>query len=117
VLTRSPGLATAHVLFYRPADFPEGWEKTDLWRSAALLPGVAVWCDEDGVEANRFGAGTSGQVVLYDSEGALLFRGGVTAARGCRDGNPGLEALLSCLARGVPDFTPRPVFGCPLQNP
>jgi hypothetical protein len=117
VMTRCLGLATAHVLFCRPAGFPEGWERTDLWHSAARIPGVRVLCDEDGLEAKRFGAETSGQVVLYSREGALLFNGGINVARGHLGGSPSLESLISCLTQAKPDRTPWPVFGCPLQNP
>ena len=35
VMTRARGHVAAYVLFYRPAGFPNGWEKTDLWRTAA----------------------------------------------------------------------------------
>jgi hypothetical protein len=53
VMARCPNLATARVLFCKPAEFPEGWERTDLWQSAALIPDVTPICDEDGMEAKR----------------------------------------------------------------
>ena len=52
------------------------------WRSAAAIPGVTVHVDHDGGEARRFGAETSGFVVLYDAHGELLFAGGITTGRG-----------------------------------
>ena len=116
VMTRCQGLATAHVLFYRPADFPEGWERTDLWHNAAKIPGVTTISDEDGLEAIRFGAETSGHVVLYSARGELLFSGGITVSRGHQGSNPCLESLISCLVQSNPDRTPWPVFGCPLQS-
>jgi hypothetical protein len=117
VMTCCPDLATAHVLFYRPADFPEGWQRTDLWQSAARIPGVTTVCDQEGLEALRFGAETSGHVVLYSATGELLFSGGITVSRGHQGSNPGLESLIFCLTQGKPDRTPWPVFGCPLLNP
>jgi hypothetical protein len=116
VMTHCQGMATAQVLFCRPPEFPEGWEKTDLWHRAALIPGVRAICDQGGIEAKRFGAMTSGQVVLYSPEGAMLFSGGITVSRGHQGGNPGLDSLISCLRQGKTDLTVWPVFGCPLQN-
>jgi len=117
VMTRCQGQAVAHVLFYRPADFPEGWEMTDLWYGAATIPGVTAVSDEDGLEAIRFGTQTSGHVVLYSAQGELLFSGGITVSRGHQGSNRGLDSLISCLTQANPDRTPSPVFGCPLQNP
>jgi hypothetical protein len=74
-------------------------------------------CDEDGFEAKRFGAKTSGQVVLYAPKGALLFSGGITVSRGHQGSNPGLESLITCLTQSNPDRTPWPVFGCLLLDP
>ena len=65
---------TTYVLFMAPTSLGAGWENTDLWRTAAGIPGVTVIRDDDGREARRFGAETSGQTLLYDARGALLFR-------------------------------------------
>jgi len=116
VMTRCQGLVTAHVLFYKPVSFARGWEQTDLWHSACDIPGVVVLCDEDGQEGERFGAETSGQVMLYAADSALLFKGGITRARGHQGDNPGMETLINCLTHGIPDHTAWPVFGCPLRN-
>jgi hypothetical protein len=119
VLTRCRDGVTAHVLCYRPREAPEGWERTDLWQRAEAIPGVTIHRDDDGIEAARFGAETSGQVLLYDPEGRLLFRGGITLARGHRGDNLGSRQLIE-LASGRPARAPRPdvaehpVFGCPL---
>jgi len=61
VMAHARGSATASVLFYRPRQFQAGWERTDLWRSAAALPDVTVLAHPDGHEAQRFGAVTSGR--------------------------------------------------------
>src|ERR1051325_11396625 len=73
LMARCQGRVTAYVLFYKPKDFPADWEKTDLWDSAAAIPGVSALQDEDGVEAGRFHAATSGHVLLYGPGGDLLF--------------------------------------------
>src|SRR5918911_4341156 len=73
LMTQAQGRVTAYVLFIKPSGSPGDWEKTDLWASAAAIPGVSVVADDEGVEARRFHALTSGQTVLYDTEGKLLF--------------------------------------------
>lgn len=107
------GRVTARVLFYKPKDSAEDWALTDTWKSALSIPGVVVAEDEDGAEANRFGAETSGSLVLYDATGRLLFSGGITAARGERGANDGRRAILALLKKSpAPEKTP--VFGCPI---
>ena len=50
LMAHSQGRLTAYVLFLKPAGFSEEWEKTDLWQSAASIPGVNVVIDDDGAE-------------------------------------------------------------------
>jgi hypothetical protein len=90
------------------------WERTDLWRQAAAIPGATVTRDDDGHEAALFRAETSGQTFLYASDGDLLFTGGTTGARGHAGDNAGRAALLALLRREAPDRRATPVFGCPL---
>jgi hypothetical protein len=102
------------VVFVRPHGFSESWAKTDLWRSAAAIPGVTTVLD-DGREAALFGAATSGQTVVYDGNGRLLFSGGITGARGHWGDNAGLSAVVAMMNRpasGVPSKAA--VYGCPL---
>lgn len=109
--------ATAHVLMYKPREFPAGWERTGLWTAAARIPGVSVRTDEDGQEAARFGAATSGQALLYDAEGRLQFSGGITVGRGQRGKGAGYQRLVA-LAEGRPaDAATSPVFGCAMHTP
>ena len=117
LMGRVAGRVTAHVLVVRPSDAPDGWEKNDLWRAAADIPGVDVIDDDDGAETSRFGALTSGQVVLYAASGRLLFAGGITASRGHEGDNTGRDALVA-LVTGTDDV-PRatPVYGCALTTP
>jgi len=115
IVTRSQGQLSAFVLFLKPSGAPEGWEKTDLWQSVAEMHKVSVWQDVDGSEAARFHAQTSGQTVLYDKDGKLLFRGGITMARGHAGASVGRNAILELLAeRSV--ATETPVYGCPLSE-
>ena len=114
VLARAPRPPKTYVLFLRPAGVAAGWEQTALWRTAKSLPDVTVLRDDDGAEARRFGAETSGQTLLYDERGALTFSGGVTGSRGHAGDNAGRASLVALLTRGQADRRGTSVFGCPL---
>jgi hypothetical protein len=114
LMAQTQGRVTAYVLFLKPADASDDWEKTDLWQSAASIPGVNVVADDDGVEAQRFHAVTSGQTVLYDAAGRLLFSGGITGSRGHSGDNAGRSAIVSRLNTGEAERAETFVFGCPL---
>ena len=109
VMAHAQGLAVATVLFYRPRQFPPGWERTDLWWSAAAIPGVTVLADPEGREAQRFGAVTSGHVLLYDRAGQLLFSGGITGSRGHEGDNAGCDSVIRLLMSGATAQTARPL--------
>ncbi|HEX8072162.1 MAG TPA: hypothetical protein VF546_19605 [Pyrinomonadaceae bacterium] len=117
VMTQAQGRVTAYVLFVKPADSAVGWEQTDLLSSAAAIPGVQVLRDDDGVEAARFHAATSGQTLLYDAEGRLLFSGGITSARGHQGDNAGRAAIVALLTTAAAKQEGTPVFGCPIFAP
>jgi hypothetical protein len=104
--------AAVYALVYRPVDAAEGWERTDLWDTAAAMHGVHVMTDVGGAQARVFGALISGQTLLYSATGSLLFSGGITDARGQEGDNPGRAALTSILAGVHPGPKQTPVFGC-----
>jgi hypothetical protein len=110
-----PIAAAVEVMFLRPSEVEAGWEKTSLWQRVSALPGVRVHTDTSGAEAKRFGAKTSGHVVLYGADGTLSFSGGITGARGHSGDNPGRRALASAL--GGATSSSAPVFGCPIETP
>jgi hypothetical protein len=114
LMTQAKGRVTAYVLFVKPAGFSDEWVQTDLWESAAAIPGVTPVMDDGGAEASLFHAETSGQTVLYDAAGNLLFRGGVTSARGHAGDNAGRTAIVSLLTSDEAEGRDTPVFGCPL---
>jgi hypothetical protein len=116
IMARCQTHLTAYVLFFKPKEFPADWEKTDLWYSAAAIPGVKVIQDEDGMEARRFHAATSGQTLLYDAEGHLLFSGGITASRGHSGDNAGRSAIVSLLTEGIAEQTETFTYGCSLYD-
>jgi hypothetical protein len=108
----------AWVLFVRPHDFDENWAESDLWHAARAIPGVQTLIDYDGREARRFGAATSGETMLYDTSGHLLFAGGITAARGHFGDNAGITAIFERIDNaGARRFGTAAVYGCPLFAP
>jgi len=117
IMTRLHNRATAVVLFVRPPGTPDGWDDTDLRRSAAEIPGVAVMSDLDEVEADRFNAEVSGQTMLYDAGGKLLFSGGITTSRGHAGDNAGRSSIVSFVTNGTAELNRTPVFGCALRTP
>ncbi len=114
LLAEVQGRVNANVLFVRPLGVPENWERAELWASVARMPGVKLSVDNDGVEARRFGSSTSGQVMLYNTEGQLLFSGGITASRGHAGENDGRSTIVALLTRGQAAMDETPVFGCHL---
>jgi hypothetical protein len=124
-LARAHDRPKTYVLFLKPEGFANGWEQTELWRIASAIPDVTVVRDDSGREAARFGAATSGQTFLFGADGALLFSGGITVARGHAGDNAGRSQIVSLLNH---QNSPRPrslnpaqplrdatsVFGCPL---
>jgi hypothetical protein len=114
VMARTERRPRTYVVFIKPGGMPGDWEQSDLWRAAVRIAGVTVMRDDDGIEAQRFGAETSGQTFLYAADGHLLFTGGTTGARGHEGDNPGRAAILSLLNQERNDLTRASVFGCSL---
>lgn len=103
--------ATATVVFFAVDDAVE--LDTPTWAAAGDLPRTRRVIDHGGGLAKLFGATTSGHLVVYDREGALLFSGGITGSRGHVGDNFGRRSLLAGLTarRGQPTYD---VFGCSL---
>ena len=121
VMSRFSQQVSAHVLLVRPAGSPASWESSASlnWALAASIPGVDVREDIDGAEAARFGAETSGEVVLYSPRGQLLFRGGITGMRGHEGDNLGRQRLIAALTSapsGPAAIAQSQVFGCALND-
>jgi hypothetical protein len=114
VMARVQGKVSAYVLFLKPTSAPVDWEKTELRRSAAAIPGVTVLSDVDGTEAQKFGAETSGHTFLYDRTGELLFSGGITQSRGHAGDNAGENAIVALLDHQQPFLARTFVYGCSL---
>lgn len=91
---------------------------SDLATSVKRIIGVdSVFIDEDDVESTLFGAKTSGQSYLYDKNGALVFSGGLTSARGHMGDSAGRDAILSWLRNKDQTSVFTAVFGCLIKKP
>lgn len=105
------------LLFVRPALCPEGWERGRLWNLATDMRGVSVAVDADGREARRFRARVSGETLLFDANGRLMFSGGLTDSRGHEGTSLGAEAVLERVAGRASSVYRAPVLGCGLLDP
>ncbi|MGV3622915.1 MAG: RedB protein [Archangium sp.] len=103
------------LLFVQPEGEDASFVHGALWDRAGRWPGVLRSIDVDGAESKRLQASTSGTALLFASDGTLLFRGGLTVARGHEGDSPGAERMTALLA-GQPALATAPVFGCGLEN-
>lgn len=113
-LARTATKPKTYVVFIKPSSMPEGWEKSDLWETASRLPNATLVRDEDGREAEIFGAATSGQTFVYDDHGALQFSGGITASRAHAGDNAGRSSVVALLNHLQPNRASTNVYGCSL---
>ncbi len=117
IISSAPGRLNVNIVFFKPEASEAEIRKSARWTEAATLQGVNVRQDRTGDEVRRLGAKVSGQVMLYDSSGMLLFSGGITGARGHEGDNAGESAILNLLHGKPNEVKTTPVYGCTLFNP
>jgi hypothetical protein len=86
-----------------------------------IFPFARIQHDFDCREARRFGATTSGQLMIFDHESRARFSGGITVARGHEGLSKGSVTVREILSRPRSSDEPNrivdfPVFGCPLPH-
>jgi hypothetical protein len=108
------GNVSVRVFFCAPRQDAKKFVSTDLWKSAMSIPGVRVTEDPLAATARRFGVQTSGQALVYDQSGRLVFNGGITPLRGHEGDSDGKDAIVSILRGETPRYRTTPVFGCAL---
>jgi hypothetical protein len=101
----------AQVVFMKTKKLDSLFVENDLVKKAQLLPRTKLYFDQDGVEAKKFGALTSGHTFLFHHEKGLLFNGGLTAARGHEGKSQGQESIEQIL-QNKPYRKVASVFGC-----
>jgi hypothetical protein len=115
--TKLRGSLNSIVVFSKPGAEEAEARGSWLWRNASSLPGVTVRWDSHAVETERFGARVSGQALLYDPDGRLVFSGGLTSARGHVGDNRGVDAIFRRVGGDASAPAQFPVFGCSLHDP
>jgi hypothetical protein len=116
IMERAGGSVSASVLFFRPGGVDDRWEETPTWKAAHEIAGVRVLIDRDGAEATRFGAYTSGHLLLYAPDGQLEFGGGITRSRGHVGSNDGEGSVLALLTGADEALHEHAVYGCSFQD-
>lgn len=116
VEARLAGRVKALVEFVKPEATSSEVRSSSLWAEAESIPGASAGFDAGAREAHLFAATTSGQALLYNPQGRLVFTGGITAARGHEGDNDGVAAVIA-LASGRAAPSRNPVFGCSLLDP
>ena len=109
-----PGEVAIRIFFILPEGIDDSWEHTASWRKARAIPGIVVLPDRGGIEARRFGAATSGHVLLFGSDGRCIYSGGITQGRGVEVPNDRGEAVIRLTKSRSEGLQVGPTFGCPL---
>ena len=107
------------ALIYAPSECAsaEGWDEGDHARKIQIqMTSAVIFRDRSGTEARKFGASTSGTILVFDDKGNELFRGGITNRRGGDSDNPGLRHFRNAVERNQRSLAPTPVFGCSLES-
>jgi hypothetical protein len=99
-----------------PAGAGADWIDGPVLRNATSIPGLEVMLDPGGRFAARLGATTSGHVLLYGADDALLFSGGITSARAHEGAAAGQNAIVKALYGKAPPVDRSLVFGCALNE-
>ena len=110
------GQVHAIALVTKPFEVADLWSETDVTARLREIPNVTVVRDLGGAKSAAFGAQSSGQTLLYDAAGQLVFAGGITAFRGHEGPSLGGEALQQIVAGKAAPTRHTKVFGCSLDN-
>lgn len=117
VMAQAQRQLTAVILFGKPGSAATEIESSELWHTAARIPGVQPLFDARGAGSRSFHGYVSGQTMLYDPSGRLVFSGGITSARGHQGDNNGANAVLLRVRGDTRAPASTPVFGCSLHDP
>ncbi len=117
LVSRARGRFAVDIALLVPAGVHADWRQGPVWDGARRIPGANVTADFGGIEAQRFGAETSGHVEVFDTSGALLYGGGITVARGHMGDNLGQRRVWEAITTGRPARPDGRVFGCSLVTP
>ncbi|HTF88253.1 MAG TPA: RedB protein [Planctomycetota bacterium] len=116
IAARANGKLRGTVVMLSLPELGREWTHSELWDSAAKIPGIQVRADTGGAYARQFGVRTSGEVLLYGADGQLEFQGGITASRGHSGDNQGADSIVALLQGRTPSCNSTPVYGCGLTS-
>jgi hypothetical protein len=115
LLARAPRDVDARIVFVQPPSAPPDWRSDgDLMSIAKHITAARLVIDDHASLATALGATTSGQILLYDRSGKLVFSGGITDGRGHEGDNPSLVLLLDILRGNTKAPAASKVYGCSL---
>ena len=103
------------IVLLSPQGIVKDWHE-HIAAIAQRIPEATIVTDVEGTAADKFGASTSGHVVVYDRAGQLVFSGGITGGRGHVGDNESRRDLIAAL-RGGDQVLEHPIFGCGLDDP
>ena len=106
-----------HVIFSQITGDHDRSGEAEVRRRVSLWPQTRTFEDIAGHEMERFHVHTSGQILLFDRGGALLYNGGLTVARGHEGESAAQRMILHAVATGEAIRESLPVYGCPLATP
>lgn len=113
--SHAPGKFEIVAFVFKPESEPDSWiETASVEDLKKISPRIVV--DVNGAEAKKLGLTTSGQVLLYNPEGDLVYNGGITKARGHSGDNLGEETLLNLIQGEAAAGWSAPVFGCSMTE-
>ena len=104
------------VLYDLPESEPELGCHRHIEAGLQKLRTVERFDDVGGLLAAKYGAHTSGETLLFDRNGHLLFHGGITGLRGHEGDNRGEDEILRALEGNASLAMQTPVFDCSLGN-
>jgi hypothetical protein len=100
-----------------PIGADDQWLESDTVDRVRELAATRLFVDRGGVEAARFGASTSGLVMLFDEQGTRRYAGGITVSRAHEGDNVGRDAVEQILRGKGGQVSEIPPFGCRLCLP
>jgi hypothetical protein len=100
-----------------PQTASEDWLQTATLERVKAIADARIYVDWGGVEAAKFGATTSGFVMLFGENGSRQYAGGVTESRGHEGDNAGRNSLARILCHEIEMVEGIPAFGCRLCLP
>jgi len=111
------GQVHAFALVTKPFEVSDLWSETDEVTARLLeIPHVTVVRDLGGAMSAAFGAQSSGQTLLYDAAGSLVFAGGIIAFRGHEGPSIGGETLKQIVTGEAPSTRHTQVLGCSIED-